>query len=447
MDDQTIRNKIKQTCRERYGVDNVFQSQTIKDKIANIHVKKRGVSHPSQSADVKEKKRQRCLDNYGVDNPMKCPEIAKKAQDTCASRYGTANAFASDEIKHKIRNTNQQKYGVDNPSQCPAIQEKRKQTFLDKYGVENPFLSETIRESIRQSNIQKYGSPYPPNVHYTENAIREWLLSCGFEFNTTWNVLGNKQIDLYSDINRLGIEYCGLYWHTELSPTGRNRNYHYDKYLRCQQQGIRLITLFSDEWLNRQTQCKNRILTILGNTVKVYARKCNLNTLTKQECIKFMEENHIQGATNQTLVCFGLWYEGNLVAALSLGRHPRRTQSLLLDRLCFIDNVRVIGGASKLLKPSIAWAKDHGYNAIRSFSDNRWSQGRIYESLGFTLEKDIKPDYSYVNLRRPDRRISKQSQQKRKTGCPNGLTEKEWSEQHGLSRIWDCGKKLWRLDI
>ena len=90
---------------------------------------------------------------------------------------------------------------------------------------------------------------------------------------------------------------------------------------------------------------------------------------------------------------------------------------------------------------------DNKIKEIISWSDNRWSVGSVYRKLGFVLAEELKPDYSYVDLKRPHRRISKQSQQKKKTGCPQGMTELEWANQRGLSRIWDCGKKRWLYNI
>jgi hypothetical protein len=87
-----------------------------------------------------------------------------------------------------------------------------------------------------------------------------------------------------------------------------------------------------------------------------------------------------------------------------------------------------------------------GYEKIVSWSDNRWSEGKVYEALGFYLEEELGPDYSYVKDRQ---RISKQSCQKKhlfKKGAV-GDTELEMAKSLGYSRIWDCGKKRWVLDI
>jgi len=82
-----------------------------------------------------------------------------------------------------------------------------------------------------------------------------------------------------------------------------------------------------------------------------------------------------------------------------------------------------------------------------SWSDNRWSDGSVYKKLGFTLDEHLKPDYTYVSLINPKRRISKQSQKKSATNCPPEITELEWANTRGLARIWDCGKTRWVFQV
>jgi hypothetical protein len=64
--------------------------------------------------------------------------------------------------------------------------------------------------------------------------------------------------------------------------------------------------------------------------------------------------------------------------------------------------------------------------------------------MGFTLEEELPPDYSYTD---GHNRFSKQSCQKKhliKKGAV-GNTEKEMAKSIGYGRIWDCGKKRWSL--
>ena len=56
----------KQTCLERYGVENVAQLNKVKEKIKQTCLEKYGVENAAQSNKVKEKIKQTCLEKYGV---------------------------------------------------------------------------------------------------------------------------------------------------------------------------------------------------------------------------------------------------------------------------------------------------------------------------------------------------------------------------------------------
>jgi hypothetical protein len=142
-----------------------------------------------------------------------------------------------------------------------------------------------------------------------------------------------------------------------------------------------------------------------------------------------------------------LYCDGDLIGGMSLSKHHRNNVEMTLNRLCFRKGFQIVGGASKLLSHCKEWAKTQGYSKIISWSDNRWSSGNVYEKMGFKLEKDLPPDYSYVYLKGKAKRYSKQSKKKSNTGCPKDKTEVEWMTELGYARIWDCGKKRWVFKI
>jgi len=70
----SVVERRKQTCLNKYGVEN-----------------------PSQAESIKEKKRQTTLSNYGVENPMQSQEVKQKLEKTMLDKYGVRNIF---ELKH-----------------------------------------------------------------------------------------------------------------------------------------------------------------------------------------------------------------------------------------------------------------------------------------------------------------------------------------------------------
>jgi len=446
-----VKKERKQACLEKYGVTNVFASPEIKERIKETNLIKYGVENPFQNEDIKLKQQNTMMDIYGVDHYSKTDEHKQKVKKTSLERYGVDCNLKCEETKSKIKETNIKKYGVENPMQNEAVREKLKQTMKAVYGVENPMQLPEIFAKAKQTCLDIYGKWPVGNYGQAQSEIEKWINDFGFNFSSNTAIPGgSKELDLYDAEKKLAIEYCGLYFHNEKSPDPRGRYYHYNKYKTCLDNGIQLLTIFEDEWLNRQYQCKSHIKSILGIVEqKIFARKCIIKEIDKCEARPFIDEYHIQGSNNLSKICFGLYHAEELVGVMTLGHHHRQNGSsnLVLDRLCFKHSIQVIGGASKLFSRCIEWAKKGNYSEIISFSDNRWSLGKVYEAMNFEMDREYRPDYCYVNTNKPTTRISKQSQAKKPSKCPEGLTEHQWALQRGLARIWDCGKKRWIYNL
>jgi hypothetical protein len=295
-------------------------------------------------------------------------------------------------------------------------------------------------------------------ISKTEIAIKDWIDSLGFK-SERYRFKGKtkgKEIDIYIPELNLGIEYCGLYWHKEsnLHRAGGGQRSHIDKMRMAEENGIRLITIFEDEWRDRQNQIKNFLKSVLKkNEHTIYARKCEVRAIQDPDIAKnFLNENHIQGKAKHVM-SFGLYYNNELVAVMTGSKHHRindERKTLILNRLAFKDGYNIVGGASRLLKALEISAKSCGFDKIVSWSDNRWSQGNVYKKLGFTLINEYRQDYSYVYQEGPiQRRIQKQACKKADLARKGaiGNTENEMAKSIGYERIWDCGKKVWQKDL
>ncbi len=444
MQSSSIREKHKKTIQLKYGVDHFSQTDDYKQKVKTTHRNRRGVDSNLQCEDTKRKIRETCLAKYGVENPMQCESVQEIFKASFLELYGVINPLQNVEIAEKVKETCLLRYGVTNPLQNTQVRDKAKQTMMNRYGVENPMQDKSLLQKSRETCIDRYGKYPIGNYGKTQQIISEWLNSFDFNFKSDYKILQGLELDLYDESLKLAIEYCGLYWHNDCSPQPRGRMYHYQKYKACLDQGIQLITIFSDEWLFREQQCRSHIKAVIGASAnRVFARKCEIKEVSKEEARQFISTYHIQGGKHHSIVNFGIYYEQDLLGVMSLGKHPRNQQDIVLDRLCFKDEYQIVGGASKLFNRCIQWAKDNQHSKIISFSDNRWSLGKVYEALKFDLEKEYGPDYSYVDLTNSQLRLSKQSQSKKLTNCPEELTEFEWAYQRSLGRIWDCGKKRW----
>ena len=171
-----IKQKIKQTCLKKYGVDNYNKTKESKEKIKQTCLEKYGVEYFWQSDECKEKIKQTCLEKYGVDSPLKSEKIRNKCKQTCLEKYGVDNPAKLEENKEKVKQTCLKKYGTLSPTQCKEIRDKIKQSCLEKYGVDNPAKLEENKEKVKKTCLKKYGGLAPicdPNI---KNQIKQTCL-------------------------------------------------------------------------------------------------------------------------------------------------------------------------------------------------------------------------------------------------------------------------------
>lgn len=125
-----------------------------------------------------------------------------------------------------------------------------------------------------------------------------------------------------------------------------------------------------------------------NTTRKVYARNTKLVEIGIDESLGFFAENHRSGRVKKTagLYSLGLTVEGEIVAAVLFGA-PRtsamsRKYSFELLRMAFKNNVRVVGGASKLIKGFI---EKKSPSDFFTYQDTTGETTAVYEHAGMTL--------------------------------------------------------------
>jgi hypothetical protein len=119
------------------------------------------------------------------------------------------------------------------------------------------------------------------------------------------------------------------------------------------------------------------------------------------------------------------------------GRKKMKENEWNLSRYCNKLDFYVIGGASKLLNYFI---KNFKPSRIISYADKNWSEGYLYQILGFNRLNDSKPDYKYILN---NKRIHKS--RFRKSRLNTNLTESQKMKKSQINRIWDCGKSKFEL--
>ena len=104
----------------------------------------------------------------------------------------------------------------------------------------------------------------------------------------------------------------------------------------------------------------------------------------------------------------------------------------------------MIGGASKLL----ACFRKENAGSIISYADRRYSNGNLYEQLGFELKGISQPNYWYV---KGFEKLSRYQCQKHKLKSILGndfdenMSESDNMMKNGWNRVYDCGNFIYLL--
>jgi len=249
------------------------------------------------------------------------------------------------------------------------------------------------------------------------------------------------ELDIVIPDKKIAVEYCGLYWHSETM--GKDINYHLNKLNLCKNKGYNLITIFEDEWVNKKDIVISRMESLLRLCEKrIYARNCIVKEISTFDATQFCEINHLQGYTGSSIK-LGLYNQDELVSvmtfskpSISKGQRNIKKDIWELSRFCSKLKFNIIGGASKLLS---YFKKNYTWKEIYSYADRRWSQGYLYEKIGFYLVGITKPNYWYTNdTNLKYKRVHRFSLRKNINDIKD-ISEYQNRLLEGYRRIWDCG--------
>ena len=286
-----------------------------------------------------------------------------------------------------------------------------------------------------------------------EREVANFINSLGFTcILNNRKLIQSSELDIYIPEKNIAIEYNGLYWHSESKCKGNPVTYHLEKTEKCQEEGIRLIHIFEDEWLEHKEIVKSKIKHILkkdNDLPKVYARKCIVKEIDKDTSREFLGKNHIQGFSPSTIY-IGCFFNNELIGVMTFKKERKVENNWELNRCATDITKQCVGIGGKLFQ---FFVKNYNPEYIKSFADRRWTldkDNNLYTKLGFELEKILKPDYHYVygnkrihkfNFRKKN--IIKLFKDKKFT---LDMTEKEMMSYLNIFRTWDCGlfKYLWK---
>ena len=462
-----IKEKMEKTCLKNLGYKTPLESPIVQQIIKQTNLKRLGVEYPFQSSDVRTR---------GLDTTIRVHGgLMIQAREKLNLIINNKNPFQDEDVKERIKQTNLKNCGYEHHRQSPENKKKYMESMMDRYGIKWPSqmhldkdvfdiledknrfsqlcekhslneLSDMlgVSQGIIKSRHDKYDLNYFKSRSKSkyEDEIAHWLLSNNIEFKHDKKMPWGKTVDFL--IGDVAIEFNGLYSHSQYSRYGMllgiDKYYHYNKYIECKDAGIKLFTIFEDEWNDKKDVIKNKILIELGmGEIGDPGRKLKVKKIDYKTSANFLDVYHLQGSATAT-VYYGAYDTNNkLVAVMSF--FQRNKDSWDLNRFACDEKVHS-GLFSKMISK---FEKDHNPSKLFSFSDNRWGHGDVYSLNGFEKQYELAPDYQVTDYKTREHKFNwrKNRIKSRFNVVIEGKTELDLTLELKRDRIWDCGKAKW----
>lgn len=495
LQNEEILNKSIDTNLKKYGVENVMQNPDISEKSNETNIKKYGFKRGSMHGDVKNKQMQTNIEKYGGISPMHSKEVKDLMRSNNVEKYGVPHVMQNDDIRQRYFDTMMERYGVKHPYEYNEFMEKAKKSWMERYNVDNPNKSDQVllhRKynkiiDINNDNVpkhikildivdhQKYEiecnncdnksilytvlfnyrkrndieicpvcNPISDTTSEKHKAISSYLDSIGINHrhNVKGFLINSRELDIYAESYNVGIEFNGLYWHSNIFKDDYDHQMKTDE---CFDKGIHLIHIWEDQWDNKPDIIKSRLKTLFNKVdYKYSARKLQVKNVEYMDSKKFLEENHIQGNINGS-VRLGLYSGDELVSIMVFGKmrkimgrdHIEGCWELL--RFCSKNNTVVRGGASKLISHFKRLNPD--WAMIISYADRSWSKGDLYDKLGFEYYGNTVPNIWFINGGKREHRFNYTKSTLIAMGGNPDKTSKEMAKDLGLTWFCDAGSK------
>lgn len=344
----------RKTLAERYGVDNPFRLESVKEKIRKTNLEKYGVDNPNKLAGFKQK------------SAMKCRDTLAKKYNHVERIDNLKEVYA--ELGRKL--TPREMIELWGCSQANAY------IFMHKYHLEEYIqLNESLLEIEVENFLTRSGIKYERHCR---------------------SIITPQEIDFYIPEYNLGIEVNDIWSHNatkcSFGGKGKGKRYHFNKSVACEEKGVRLIHIWEYEWHNERQRpiLESIILGACNKCQTIYARKCKIEVVESKQMRAFFEQNNVQGFRGGK-VAINLVYEGEVVMSYIFG-HPffgKGKYEWEMIRGATKLGYRVIGGASRLWKHFI---EEFNPESCVYYIDFNYFNGNSVEKLGLKYI-GVKPSF------------------------------------------------------
>lgn len=244
------------------------------------------------------------------------------------------------------------------------------------------------------------------------------------------------EIDIYLPELKLGIEYDGLYWHSEIN---KGKEYHKNKTIKARDMGIKLVHIFEYEWKNvaRMDRVKKYLVSLVSGR-RQYTGNYEISEIDNDVAYRFCEVNNILGGTKAS-VSLAIMSGGDIVSVMMFSR-PRFSKDYDWEivRLCSLPGLEIPNGYRDMLRYFLVTRTP---KSLLAYCDMTKFDGSDYTKMGMKLSGFTDPGYVWFG--KNGKTLSRYETMKKKLlemGLGQyGNTEAEIMENLGYIRIYDCG--------
>jgi len=282
-----------------------------------------------------------------------------------------------------------------------------------------------------------------------ENELFEYVKSIyKNKIYKNYRKIENRELDIYIPEHNLGIEFNGLFWHSEKY---KNKLNHFEKNKLFKEYNINILNIWEDEWKYKKEIVKSIISNALKlNKNKLDARKCKIIEVNNINKEIFLIDNHIQGNCASS-INLGLYYDNELVSVMTFGKKRMIMKGVSINknqyellRFCSKLHVNIRGGASKLFNYFIQYYNPQN---IISYSNLSIGSGNLYNVLGFNYIGHTDIDYWWSDCDKRYHRSGFMKHKLVKLGYDKNKTEAEIMSERKYSRIWGLGNGKWEWNL
>ena len=281
-----------------------------------------------------------------------------------------------------------------------------------------------------------------PKGSLAQLQVLEFVRSLGVEaLSGDRSVIAPKELDVYVPSHRLGIEYNGLYWHSE--SVIKDKNYHQLKADACRAANIRLFSIYEDEWRDKRYLVEAMLRHRLGmDSERLDARKLRIVELFNRDAASFFDAHHLEGHVRSSVIYGLACPAGRIVAAMSLRTafHKRYFEYYEVARSCTLPEISIRGWLGRLTNRCLQRAKIDGKKGLMTYVDGRVGLGSGYAAAGWKLVKgDTGPRFWWTDHVRRFNRFAVRAD------SSTGLTQVEAALAAGVVPIWGCSNSIWEM--